>query len=599
MNRNHIDVLINGQSTINWLCKQWINNNILVVQIPDKFFDYRSRNSFPLNMAIILNGQHILGSQMIHYGNQIRTTSTRMSDAEMATIKIKSLKPNELLCHTFGVDSIDQVDHYLSSLFDVAIRNSTTSTSNTQWPTWFHFCAVYGLEKLCLKLLKKSTQQQQLNQALLIRNCSGLTPIDLAHQYEHRKIVEMFNEIMNRIEQKSLSNTNLMFLNSGNELMAKQCSDDDDNGNNNGNNQFQQQTFSMVDGNEQNEKVTAITNKNDFIDQNFHHHHQRIDDDPIKSTVNCLSFNYGTVSEMDKKQFIESNVKGNEISSSSSSFTLQQSIIEQENEIENISKQYNHQFKLDRFDHHHHYNHNVGHYKKLMANPIKSGTYTIDVMPKSNNEIMIEKTTNLNPYDHIKNKLEIANDQTTKMPQRQQKCSNQFEIIDNNNNKNNNNNRNEKIMSSKYELLLLIEQFKQGISIEMFGQLFNEWEKKYLDVLEGQMTNEFLYSFNEIKKLCTNIDYDDGDGDVDVDVDDDDVDNVDGDDQIQFEIDAKKKEYINYNHWKNYNHHHHHQTPIEMEMDNKSFRQRSLSGQMNSNIKMITAISSNIQIDLV
>ncbi|KAH9419753.1 hypothetical protein DERP_001584 [Dermatophagoides pteronyssinus] len=122
-----------------------------------------------------------------------------------------------------------------------------------------------------------------------------------------------------------------------------------------------------------------------------------------------------------------------------------------------------------------------------MTNPIESITSNDnsivvvvdddDIMIKSN-PIMIEKTINFNSNDHhIENRFSIndriSNTFEQRQQQQQQKFTNQFEITDSN--------RNQKIISSKYELLLLIEQFKQGISIEIFRQLFNEWEMKYLD----------------------------------------------------------------------------------------------------------------------
>lgn len=62
---------------------------------------------------------------------------------------------------------------------------------------------------------------------------------------------------------------------------------------------------------------------------------------------------------------------------------------------------------------------------------------------------------------------------------------------------------NQRIMQAKNELLVLIEEFKQGISIDCFEQIFSDWESKFKDVLEGQMSHELQYSLNQIKKLCS------------------------------------------------------------------------------------------------
>jgi len=62
---------------------------------------------------------------------------------------------------------------------------------------------------------------------------------------------------------------------------------------------------------------------------------------------------------------------------------------------------------------------------------------------------------------------------------------------------------NGRIMKAKSELLLLIEKFKCGISIECFGQMFSKWEAVYKDVLQGQMSLELEYSLNQIRKLCS------------------------------------------------------------------------------------------------
>ncbi|KAH9393513.1 hypothetical protein TYRP_021648, partial [Tyrophagus putrescentiae] len=72
----------------------------------------------------------------------------------------------------------------------------------------------------------------------------------------------------------------------------------------------------------------------------------------------------------------------------------------------------------------------------------------------------------------------------------------------------------DRILEAKNELLLLIEKFKSGISIESFETIFSDWETKYNDVLEGQMSEELLYSLNQIKMLCaldsiSDLDYDD------------------------------------------------------------------------------------------
>ena len=52
MNHNHIDVLINGQSTINWLWMQWIDSNILIVKIPGNVVQFFFVVSFPLIMIV-------------------------------------------------------------------------------------------------------------------------------------------------------------------------------------------------------------------------------------------------------------------------------------------------------------------------------------------------------------------------------------------------------------------------------------------------------------------------------------------------------------------------------------------------------------------
>ncbi|KAH9419751.1 Dof, BCAP, and BANK (DBB) motif [Dermatophagoides pteronyssinus] len=345
MNHNHIDVLINGQSTINWLWMQWIDSNILIVKIPDKFFVNQTRNaSFSLNMAIILNGQHILGSRTIQYDNgMLSSTLAEIDNKKIETTKIKSLiKPNdELICQTFGVDTIDQVDHDLSSLFDVAIsnnvlQNNNNNNNNRQWPTWFHLCAAYGLEKLLMKLMEKLTKQQ-LNKVLFIRNCLGLTPMDLAYQNKHSNIVNILNEFqMNNIEQNNrlLSESIMYKVNDNDNKLIKNNTivvvmDD--------NNQFQPKTMTISDGNEQFNQVILTT-------KNYNSHYcmddDDDDDDPIKSTKNRQSFNNNnneTVSKMDKKQFVDA--KRNEPSSSSSSLQNSMRIIEKENNNENISKQ--------------------------------------------------------------------------------------------------------------------------------------------------------------------------------------------------------------------------------------------------------------------
>ncbi len=63
----------------------------------------------------------------------------------------------------------------------------------------------------------------------------------------------------------------------------------------------------------------------------------------------------------------------------------------------------------------------------------------------------------------------------------------------------------DRIMEAKDELLLLIEKFKSGISIECFESMFSNWERKYNDVLEGQMSEELLHSLNQIKMLCVSM----------------------------------------------------------------------------------------------
>lgn len=68
----------------------------------------------------------------------------------------------------------------------------------------------------------------------------------------------------------------------------------------------------------------------------------------------------------------------------------------------------------------------------------------------------------------------------------------------------------DRIIEAKNELLLLIEKFKCGISIESFEELFSNWERIYSDVLEGQMSEELQYSLNQIKMLCA-LDYDEDD----------------------------------------------------------------------------------------
>lgn len=62
---------------------------------------------------------------------------------------------------------------------------------------------------------------------------------------------------------------------------------------------------------------------------------------------------------------------------------------------------------------------------------------------------------------------------------------------------------NHRIIQAKNELLLLIEEFKCGISIECFEQMFSNWEATYKDVLEGQMSHEMQNSLKQIKKLCS------------------------------------------------------------------------------------------------
>ncbi|KAF7489171.1 hypothetical protein SSS_06974 [Sarcoptes scabiei] len=80
---------------------------------------------------------------------------------------------------------------------------------------------------------------------------------------------------------------------------------------------------------------------------------------------------------------------------------------------------------------------------------------------------------------------------------------------------------NERIMTAKIELLSLIDRFAKGISIESFTTLFHQWEQTYDDVLRFQMSEEFRYSFNQIKlMLCNELD-DDGILDYDNDNDDD------------------------------------------------------------------------------
>lgn len=73
-----------------------------------------------------------------------------------------------------------------------------------------------------------------------------------------------------------------------------------------------------------------------------------------------------------------------------------------------------------------------------------------------------------------------------------------------------------RILQAKNELLLLIEKFKCGISIDNFKEIFTDWERLYNDVLEGQMSNELQFSLNQIKMLCSlddihQSDYDDDD----------------------------------------------------------------------------------------
>lgn len=78
-----------------------------------------------------------------------------------------------------------------------------------------------------------------------------------------------------------------------------------------------------------------------------------------------------------------------------------------------------------------------------------------------------------------------------------------------------------RILQAKNELLLLIEKFKCGISIENFKEIFTDWERLYNDVLEGQMSSELQFSLNQIKMLCSlddihQSDYDDDDEEAEV-----------------------------------------------------------------------------------
>lgn len=116
-------------------------------------------------------------------------------------------------------------------------------------------------------------------------------------------------------------------------------------------------------------------------------------------------------------------------------------------------------------------------------------------------------------------------------------------------------NINDRIIEAKNQLLELIEQFKDGISIEQFEQLFTKWESTYCDVLEGQMSHELLYSLGEIKKLCSpdvndqnENDDDDDDNDCTAEYDNG-LNHTKSDVAVQSE---SREQYANH-------HHHHHQ----------------------------------------
>lgn len=360
------------------------------------------------------------------------------------------LNSKEFLLQTFpGTQSLEQIDQILADIFDKNVADfgifqylTRPYNINLWLPTWLHFAAENGLKILTESLLNTAGSLR----ACFVCNSAGLTPIDLARKNNHTEIVNLLNDYLIEIDNVNKD----LLLNTTNQHVIQR----------------------------------TIINPNNVCN----------DKESIVSTINnnCSRLRNGNGQTSCQTPKL---VRKEEYPNPLNEFQL----------IKSISR--NDRIGINDYQ-------QVVHYNKKQINNKPLGMNHNYIYPKSSSStgsplvsygLLKSKKMDRNWSDSLEDVQHSDdaataddNDAVNKKSEQEPEPEDQEEdpekecyYLD------------KKLIKAQQQLLMLIEQFKNGISIQTFGRLFADWELLNDDIIvRGQMSEEFRYSFNEIKKLC-------------------------------------------------------------------------------------------------
>ncbi|XP_065201891.1 phosphoinositide 3-kinase adapter protein 1-like isoform X2 [Planococcus citri] len=123
--------------------------------------------------------------------------------------------PINFMCQSFNLNmnDKDQLDTFLCNVFqknvpphfhllNPCIPIDKTTTSNEEFPTLLHFTAKYGLEKLSWVLMESPGCEQ----ACHIRNCSQMTPSEIAERANHTQLSKILKDFKHMAELSNVYN---------------------------------------------------------------------------------------------------------------------------------------------------------------------------------------------------------------------------------------------------------------------------------------------------------------------------------------------------------------------------------------------------------
>ncbi|KAG7162756.1 Phosphoinositide 3-kinase adapter protein 1-like [Homarus americanus] len=172
VNRDDVEVLIEGPNEVSTI-KKWRLRNPYTIEfrMPEKFL----RGSSLLFVTVLVD-KVVIGSR------QLKCESNM--DA-LRDILGSVTNPTDFMCQALNISpTSDELDHKLAVSVKLHLPCNKLEESKVQnrdgskFPTWIHFSAYYGLERLTWALLEIPGGEAALNSP----NCNGHTPSVLAYQ---------------------------------------------------------------------------------------------------------------------------------------------------------------------------------------------------------------------------------------------------------------------------------------------------------------------------------------------------------------------------------------------------------------------------------